>query len=188
MPAFVVFRWCRPWHLWTRPNRWAPGRWQGWEMIRGGVKLSGGTRRGFGTAVTSAVINGVFCKLIPISYYGDLQVLQRRKVADGQGEGVLSAADLTYKPLSKLASVISHLALTKYEDGTARQPGKLRIETKGALWVVSLEDVDAAAVLRVNAPTFSEALQHANLLLESPDTLWEPAPWLRQPEGRKRKK
>jgi len=119
---------------------------------------------------------------------GDLQMMQRRKVADGQGEGVLSAADLTYKPLSKMASLIAHLALTKYEDGSPRVPGRMRVEVKGALWQVSLEDVDAAAVLRVSASTISEALQQANLLLESADTLWEPAPWLRQPAPKKRGK
>ena len=115
-------------------------------------------------------------------------MMQRRKVADGQGEGVLSAADLTYKPLSKMASLIAHLALTKYEDGSPRVPGRMRVEVKGALWQVSLEDVDAAAVLRVSASTISEALQQANLLLESADTLWEPAPWLRQPAPKKRGK
>jgi len=114
--------------------------------------------------------------------------MQKRKVADGGGEGVLSAADLNYKPNSSLKSLIAHLALTKYDDGSPRTPGKVKIEVKGALWQISLEDLDTASVLRVSAPTFHEMMQQANLLLESTDTLWEPAHWLQKPEPKKRRK
>lgn len=188
MSLFTKLKGGRGLSTWSRPKKWASRRWTPFLLDCGRVTVYGVSRLWFGSTLTRWEVEGVSIPLINISYYGDLYMLARRKVADGQGEGVQSAAPLDWKTIAKLHNIILHLATTKWDDGTPRKPGRMTVETRGALWQVQLSDLDACAVLRVNGPTLPEALQAANLLLESPDTLWEPAPWLQESKVKGKRK
>jgi hypothetical protein len=182
------FKRTRPASAWSKPRRWVGRKWTPFLIAFGRGTVWGVTRQGFGIALIRYSLDGVLSDLIPISYYGDLSMLARRKVADAVAEGQQSAADQSWKPVSKMAHLIAHASTVVYADGSKRTPGRITIETSGALWKVQLTDPDSQAVLRVSAPTLSEALNAANLLLESPDTLWEPAPWLAPDAPKKKRK
>ena len=172
----------------TRPKRWAGRAWASWYVVTAGLKVWGATRQHVGSVLTGYEDDGEYFPLYDHMSLTEIVAMQRRKVADGQGEGTNSAASIETKPISRIGSLVSHCAVTRYSDGSPRTPGRVTIETRGAVWQVSCTDPDTCAVLRANGPTLHEALMTAALLLESEDTLWEPAPWLRGDDKKRRRK
>jgi hypothetical protein len=90
---------------------------------------------------------------------------------------------------ANLHSLVAHLAITRYDDGSARQPGTLLVRTVGASWQVTVKEPDVSGQLIFNAPTLDDALAAAALALESDQTPWQPDPWAKtQGSGRSKKK
>jgi len=80
----------------------------------------------------------------------------------------------------KLQAIVSHLAITQYDDGAPRRPGWITLKTLGAAWVVEAKDPDSCCKLSVVQNTLDDALAALCLLLESEEAPWEPDPWLQQ--------
>lgn len=112
--------------------------------------------------------------------------MEKRRLKTESAAQTMSASGVS-KYLGRWASVIAHCCVAKYTDGSVRKPGWVTISTYGSEWTVVVKDPDAAAQLRVRAATLDDALQVANELLSSDDTLWEPDPYLSSPRKRKGK-
>jgi len=103
-------------------------------------------------------------------------------------EGPVHLAPLDGRALSLFPNLVSHCAVIRYEDGTARQAGWFTLKTQGTQWVISIKDPDAACQLTAIAGTLDDALALADLLLGSDDAPWEPDRFLGQRQGSTKKK
>jgi len=86
----------------------------------------------------------------------------------------------------KLQAIVSHLAITQYDDGSPRKPGWVTIKTLGAAWVVEAKDPDSCCKLSVVQNTLDDALAALCLLLESDEAPWEPDAWLQDRKPKKK--
>jgi len=73
-----------------------------------------------------------------------------------------------------LFSIVEHLSLLQYDDGSQRQTGYLGVWTQGAQWVARITDKDADATLTATGRSLDEALQLLAMLLGADDAPWEP--------------
>jgi len=127
---------------------------------------------------------------VELPYRWRLMMALRRNKPPGAGEPppALLAPDDVFGEGSLLAQWLS---ATKYEDGTVRIPGSVRIENLGASYRVTVYDHDAGLRLPCSAPTLSEALGSVEQLLGVVDAPWEVDRYLteqvakRQPKKRK---
>lgn len=87
----------------------------------------------------------------------------------------------------QLPNIVQHCCVTRYDDGTARQPGWLTIRSQGSAWVVQLKDPDSGCQMRANGNTLDDALALAELLLGAEEAPWEPDPWLASQKKRGKK-
>lgn len=117
------------------------------------------------------------------SYYTDEDYMKRRMTESSEGVAPEHYADVESNVFTSMHSIVAHLAVTRYDDGTARQPGTLLIRTVGASWQVTAKEPDSAAQLVVTAPTIDDALAALSLLLESDQTPWQPDPWAKKMGG-----
>lgn len=85
-------------------------------------------------------------------------------------------------------AIVEHLAVTRYDDGDARQPGWLTIRTQGRSWVADVKDPDSACSFRVLATTLDELLETVQELLSTEDAPWEKDKYLQQSKTQKSKK
>ena len=90
------------------------------------------------------------------------------------------------KVLSVLPALIQHCSVTRYEDASPRRPGWVTISTLGASWCVKVKDPDACAQLSCMSVSLDDALVLADLLLSSDDAPWEPDPFLRANQPRRK--
>jgi len=88
---------------------------------------------------------------------------------------------------SSLPSLMAHCGVTRYDDGTPRQPGWVSIQTRGAAWIVTVKDPDAGAKLNATGNTLDDALALAELLLSSEEAPWEVDPFLQGQQKKKKK-
>lgn len=98
-----------------------------------------------------------------------------------------SLASLLSKLFEQLPNLIQHMATTRYDDGTPRQPGTMMIQTMGAAWKIVLKEKDGKMEMNVVGNTLDDALVLAELYAGSDDAPWEPDNWARQQETRKKK-
>lgn len=87
-------------------------------------------------------------------------------------------APLESNVFSKLHPLVKHMALTRYEDGSLRTPGDMKIAAQGSSWKVQVVDIDGKAFFTAIGPTLDDALALASMLLESESAPWEVAKWL----------
>lgn len=80
---------------------------------------------------------------------------------------------------TKMANLIQHCCVTRYDDGDPRKPGWFTVKTMGSAWVVQVKDPDAGLQLSATAQFLDDALCLADLLLGSEEAPWEPDPFLR---------
>jgi len=97
----------------------------------------------------------------------------KKKVALGLVGAPIPALPLDSVVLKRYPRVLEHLIVTAYDDGTARQPGALRIDNRIIALVLTLYDPDSGMRLPVNGLTVDDCLALANKLLEAPDCPWE---------------
>lgn len=86
---------------------------------------------------------------------------------------------------SELQPVVAFLARTRYDDGTARVPGELRLKTRGAAWECQLIDHDSRAHVRLVSSSLDDVLAMVVLGLETEEMPWELADWLPKPRGKR---
>lgn len=103
------------------------------------------------------------------------------------GKHAETIADRSSTVLGKLAALVSHCSVVRYEDGSARKPGWFTLSTMGSSWVVKIKDPDACAQLTVTAQSLDDALALADLLVGSSDAPWEPDAFLTSSGPRKKK-
>lgn len=85
-------------------------------------------------------------------------------------------------------SLVEHMALLQYEDGTPRLPGWITMKTQGAAWQVQVKDPDSCSSFAAVAPTLDGAIDTACLLLACDDAPWEADKWLTDALARSKKK
>jgi len=113
---------------------------------------------------------------------------KRRLTASENGEAPAHYAEVESTIFSPVHSIVAHLAVSRYDDGTPRTPGTLLIRTLGNSWQVTAKEPDVGAQLVVVAPCLDDALAALALALESDDTPWQPDPWakgVKRPGGKK---
>lgn len=88
---------------------------------------------------------------------------------------------------SRLSNLVSHCAVTRYDDGTPRKTGWFTIKVMGAAWIVQVKDPDGCCSMSLTAQTLDDALALADVMLGADDAPWEPDPFLRSAESRKKK-
>jgi len=80
----------------------------------------------------------------------------------------------------KLAALVAHMTVVKYDDGEPRKPGWITIKTMGAAWSVQVKDPDGCAQLQATAQSLDDALCLADLLVGSEQAPWEPDAFLQK--------
>jgi len=88
----------------------------------------------------------------------------------------------------RLANIVAHCAVCKYDDGGPRQPGMVMIKTLGASWVVVLKDADAGLQMQCLGATLDDALALAELHLGSEEAPWETDPWAQKKKAERNSK
>lgn len=97
-----------------------------------------------------------------------------KKVRIADKAAVRHLAALETELLRDHLSVVEHLALLQYEDGSPRQTGYLGVWTQGSQWMARITDKDGDATLTAGGRTLDEALTLLAMLLGADDAPWEP--------------
>lgn len=119
--------------------------------------------------------------------YGEWRTWMKKRVVRTDGtSGPVHLAPMESNYLTQIQPIVAHCATCRYSDGSPRRPGWITVSTAGSSWVVTAKEPDAAAQLRVTAPTLDEALEMLACLLDSEDAPWEPDRFLAS-EGKKKK-
>lgn len=84
-------------------------------------------------------------------------------------------------------SLVEHMALRKYDDGSDREPGWITIKVSGAAWVVQVKDPDSCQSFSAVGDTLDKAIGTASLLLACEEAPWEPDAWLSAAKSKKKK-
>lgn len=115
--------------------------------------------------------------------------MKKRTVPSGgsSGEGPKHIAGVESRVFDKLHQLVSHCAVTQYDDGTPRKPGWFTVKTMGSAWVVQVKEPDTALSMQCTAQSLDDALSLADLLLGSDDAPWEPDAFLRRQDGPRKK-
>jgi hypothetical protein len=117
--------------------------------------------------------------------------MRKRSVHSNTKEGGVPCheAPMETKVFSDLSNCVAHLAVTRYEDGSPRRPGRLLIATRGSSYEVIAKEPDGQLELTVVASTLDDALALMDLFLGAEEAPWRPDPWAAsrpQPRGKKR--
>lgn len=171
-----------------RPCRWMP-RELTWWVVRIGraeVVLQSAARKGI--TARSLSRDGVVSSLWTGElWWGDAMAKKRVPRAPG-AEIPQHLAAVESNVLSALLPLVLHCSETRYDDGSARQPGWWTVKTMGSAWVVEVKDPDTCSRLVVIQQTIDDAMTLASVLLESEDAPWEPDPWMRASAAKKKTK
>lgn len=101
-------------------------------------------------------------------------------------EGPMHLAPVETQVFSKLMNIVAHCCETRYDDGEPRRPGWFTIKTLGAAWCVAVKDPDSCCQMTTTAATLDDALALADVLLGSDEAPWEPDPFLKRSETKKK--
>lgn len=168
-----------------RPRRWAPQvpsyHSIGWPGKVLNLWYCPG--RGFRPVDLFDVTDG---RVTGVHYWPALEVeMKKIKVgATGSSGAARHLAPVETDILCRLANLVAHCCVTKYEDGDPRKPGWVTIKTMGAAWVVEAKDPDACARLTATADTLDNALVLVDMLLGAEEAPWENDPWLKRQGGK----
>ena len=112
--------------------------------------------------------------------------MRRRTVspAGDDGDRPQHLAALESNVFDKLFNLVSHCAISKYDDGSPRQPGWFTVKTMGSAWVVQVKEPDEGLSMSAVGQTLDDALVLADLLLGSDKAPWEPDRFLKA-QGKK---
>lgn len=172
----------------VRPRRWLGRDVACWVVQIGRAKVLLIGRRGFGISAWSMTrADGVHRLWRDCTYFGDLFV-KKRKPRDAGADVPPHLAAVESDLFGRLLPLVAHCAETRYDDGTARTPGWWTVKTMGSAWVVEVKDPDTCSRLVVVQQTLDDALTLASVLLESDEAPWEPDPWMKAAQAKKKSK
>lgn len=104
--------------------------------------------------------------------------IQLQQQAAGNGPTHLAAVESNI--FAALPNLVAHCCVTRYEDGSVRQPGWWTLKTRGAAWVCQVKDPDSCCSLQAAANSVDDALALADLLLGTENAPWEADAFLKQ--------
>ncbi len=110
------------------------------------------------------------------------------KKRDSKAKDLKHLAAVESRIFEGLLSLVEHMCLLQYEDGTCRVPGWITIKAPGAAWAVQVKDPDTSSSFTAVGPTLDGALETAALLLSCDDAPWEADKWLADAAARAKKK
>jgi len=172
----------------SRPYRWLGGKDASLVYVRTGYCVVLSYLAGEGLSPWGWLPEShSLCMNLMHRYYTEDQDMKRRATTADSPEAPAHFADVESVIFAKLHPIVAHLAVARYDDGTARQPGTLMIRTVGASWQVTAKEPDVAAQLVITAPTLDDALAALCLALESDQTPWQPDPWASNKKAPKRR-
>lgn len=131
--------------------------------------------------------------LPPMSGWGDVQRALREAWKVKRIDASVAAVTLTHVAANagswgkKLPLVVERLTCFRYDDGSPRTPGYVRIECRGTGWQVQYVEPDGCVQLRAEATTPDELYPLLEGLLGAPEIPWQPAPWLKPKKAGKGK-
>lgn len=102
-------------------------------------------------------------------------------------DGACHLAPMESNVFSKLHNIVSHLSVTRYEDGSPRRPGWVTVKTMGSSWAVQIKDPDSCQSCQAIGATLDDALALADLILGAESGPWEPDPFLKQQAAKGKK-
>jgi len=170
-----------------RPRHWLSRKWVRYFALVGKANVVIWAKRWHGI---SALYHHRDGERLPLwESVRDLQELTavKKRKMDPTSMDVKHLAPMESVLLSKVFALVAHCAATRYDDGDPRKPGWWTVKTMGSAWVVEVKDPDTCSRLVVVQQTVDDALTLACVLLESDEAPWEPDPWLKQQESKKRK-
>lgn len=109
----------------------------------------------------------------------------KRKNKPAEGHGVTAQASCVTRIWDQLPHLVEHLAVRVYEDGGARQPGRLIVDVVGSMWRAIAKDNDSGMQLVVYMPSLDDCLLSLELLLGADEAPWEPDPYAKQKAPKK---
>lgn len=110
------------------------------------------------------------------------------KKRESKSKDIKHLAPVESQLLGGHLSLIEHMCLMQYEDGSPRVPGWITIKAQGAAWCVQVKDPDSCSSFSAVAATLDGAIELASLLLSCDDAPWEADRWLADAANRAKKK
>jgi len=105
------------------------------------------------------------------------------------GKGASDARHLAAMETALFAQhlpVLEHMAVVRYDDGDARQPGWIRLGTLGSAWTMDVKDPQSEMAFRLVDQSVDTLWNTAALLLGCEEAPWVRDPYL-APKGRQKK-
>lgn len=173
---------------WTRPRRWLP-RHPAYYLVIGVVKAVAVGYQPWRGYYPVSVYSDRSGRGLPVVVYPrpEWTVKRRSPGAAQPKDGPVHLAPVETTVFSRLMNIVAHCAETRYDDGEPRRPGWFTVKTLGAAWCVQVKDPDSACQMTTTAATLDDALALADVLLGSDEAPWEPDPFLKAQESRKKK-
>lgn len=112
----------------------------------------------------------------------------KKKTLTAAGGEENHRAPLETEVFRDLMPLVEHMAMVRYEDGDARDPGWISIKTTGRAWCVQVKDPDAGVSFTAVGETLDKALETAALLLGCDEAPWEHDLWLTRNAAKRKKK
>lgn len=115
--------------------------------------------------------------------------MKRRSAAtsvDVAGSSVHLAAVETLL-LGQYPAVVSHLAVTRWDDGQPRTPGTLLLKVIGSSWALVAKEPDECLQLQVLGQSLDDVFTLLELLLSGDQAPWEPDPWAKARQTKAKK-
>lgn len=173
---------------WTWPRGRIDSEWRVWHYTGRWGLFQVAAKRGWGATLYSVAFEGdVIVWDERFTWLGDVTKVKKKTKAADVGDAKHLAAIET-ELLSSLMGIVSHCAITRYDDGDQRKPGWITIKTLGSAWQIEAKDPDTCCSLRVVNAKLDDALTLLDVLLESEEAPWEPDTWLQQAAAKLRKK
>lgn len=173
---------------WRRPRRWLPRRAAHYLVIGLAKTIGVGYQPHRGLYPISLFTNRTGWGEPAIRYPKPDWTMKRRNAStQAAKDGPHHLAPVESDVFGKLPNIVAQCCVTKYDDGEPRKPGWITVKTLGAAWCVQVKDPDSGCSMTVTAATLDDALALADVLLGADEAPWEPDPFLRSQEARKKK-
>ena len=110
------------------------------------------------------------------------------KKRESKAKDIKHLAPVESRLFEGLLSLVEHMCMMQYEDGTPRIPGWVTLKSQGAAWCMQVKDPDSCSSFTAVGPTLDAAVETAALLLACDDAPWEADKWLAESAARAKKK
>lgn len=183
----VVCRWPLTLHH-RRPHQWLPKRTKHFLVAKnlGRILLTAIPFKGIAATAGYVVVPG--CDTLPPATWCMEFPSMAIKKRESRAKDIKHLAPVESNIFSGLLSLVEHMCLMQYEDGSPRVPGWLTVKSQGAAWAVQVKDPDSCSSFTAVGATLDNAIETAALLLSCDDAPWEADKWLADAAMRAKKK